>query len=132
MSDWYKATFRQGKRSDSIEFESPSITKAKNLVLSVSTSNVTSMKKVVYSKDKDINYGATNHVETKYNDLLIACVETSKRSHIIKMKFPKRDLDLLTVKEKLKKFKIDGLKIERIITVLIKKHEGFSPRLAKD
>ena len=131
MTDSYKATYRQGKRSDSISFESPSLTKAKNFALGFSTSNVTSMKKVVYSKEKNINYFVTNHIETKYNDLLILCVQTKSSVYALKIKFPKKDLTLEQIKEKLKDFPINGEKIEVIKSALIRNNEGFSPNLIK-
>ena len=126
----FHCTVRQGRRSDTFYLESPSETKVKHLLQSLTTASITSIKKVVYSKKLDIAYHATNHIESKYDIELVAIIKSKIYQDIVAIKYPKQNLDKDTVIKFLKKYlTIKGQPVTNVVNILIKENEGFSPSI---
>jgi hypothetical protein len=128
---FFHITLTQGKRADTFYAEFTSETKAKTFFQTVSTASITSIKKVVYSKKYDINYHDTNHIETKYNDELIATIQSKDYTDIFKMKFPRIDLTQKQIIKHIKKnITIKGQPVINVVNLLVVANEGFSPTLS--
>lgn len=74
MSKWFHVTMTQG-RADSFELESTSKGKLLTFLNTVSTAVVSSIKEIVFSKEKNINYNSTIQIsnEKAYRKVEVFC-----------------------------------------------------------
>jgi len=130
----FHLTLKQGHRSDTLYLESSSETKIKNFIKAVSTADLISLKKVVYSKKFGIAYQVTNFIESKkHNEELEVIVESKNFVDLINIKYSKKDLTKDTIVKTIKKYLL--LNNEPILTIISieEKHidEGVSPNGGK-
>ena len=130
----FHLTLKQGHRSDTLYLESSSETKIKNFIKTVSTADLISLKKVVYSKKFGIAYQVTNFIESKkHNEELEVIVESKNFVDLINIKYSKKDLTKDTIVKTIKKYLL--LNNEPILTIISieEKHidEGVSPNGGK-
>lgn len=126
----FHVTLKQGHRSDTIYLESSSETKVKNFIKLTSTAILISLKKVVYSKNLDINYSITNFIETKtHNEELEIILQSKSFCDVVNIKYTKKNLTKDTIVNTIKKYLyLNGEPILNIISITQKAiNEGVSP-----
>jgi len=126
----FHLTLKQGHRSDTMYLESSSETKVKNFIKLTSTATLISLKKVVYSKNLDINYSITNFIETKsHNEELEILVQSNSYVDVINIKYTKKNLDKETIVNTIKKYLyLKGEPIINVISITQESiNEGVSP-----
>lgn len=126
----FHVTLKQGHRSDTLYLESSSETKLKKFLKSISTTDIISLKKVVYSKKFDINYSITNFISSNnHNEQLEIIVESESYVDLIIIKYAKKNLDKKTIEDTLKKYLLlKNEPILKIISISEKTlYEGVSP-----
>ncbi len=126
----FHLTLKQGHRSDTLYLESQSETKIKNFIKTVSTADLISLKKVVYSKKFGINYSITNFTSNNnHNEELEILVESKSYVDVLNIKYTKKNLDKKTIKDTIQKYLLlNNEKITNIISISEKLiDKGVSP-----
>ncbi len=116
MSYFYQVTLNQG-RSDTLTVEADSLLNVKTFFQTVSTANITSIKKIVYSKDLGIGTAITTYIYNNQNKYLNILVRTDKGyTSTINISFPIKNLTKDNLVQSVKKnLLINGDKIVSVI-----------------
>lgn len=125
----YQITLNQG-RSDTIQLEASSLFDVRTFLESLTTANITSVKKVVYSKDLGIGSGFTTYIPNNQDSYLNVMVK-SKKGYVgtLNLSYPIKNLTSETISKSIKQhLLINGDEIVDIVNI-IKSFEGGSPKL---
>ena len=122
MSFHYQVTLNQG-RTDTVTIESDSLIDVKTFFTTVSTANITSIKKIVYSKSLGIGSASTSYTSNNQNKFLKAFVKTdSGKASIIVISFPLKNLTKeLIIKSIKKNLLCNGEKISSVVNIIVAK-----------
>lgn len=113
---FFHVTLSQG-RSDSTILESSSLNDIKQFYKLVSSAILSSVKKIVYSKDLDINYSnAIINIEDTYSQLLVFC-KSKTQAKVINLYNVKKSIKEKDILKSFKTLTINGEKIEDIYNI---------------
>jgi len=119
---YYKVTLNQG-RTDTVLVEADSLTNVKTFFETVSTANITIIKKVIFSKDLGIGSVVTTYTPNNQFKYLKALVKTKKGySSTISLSFPMKNLTQEKIIKSIKKnLLLKSDEITEIINIIIDK-----------
>ena len=131
MSHFYQITLNQG-RTDTVTVEADTVTDIKTFYQAVSTANITSIKKIVYSKEFGIGTALTTYVPNNQDRFLNIMVKNKKgMTGTLNISFPIKNLSNEMIIKSVKKYlTLDGDEISEVINI-IKAHEGLAPIVGK-
>lgn len=120
MSYFYQVTLNQG-RTDTLLVESDSELDVRSFFDTVSTANVTSIKKIVFSKVLGIGSMYTTYIPNNQNRYLNVLVQTEKGyTTTLNFQFPIKLLDKQKIIDSIKKNLLcNGDKITKVLNIMI-------------
>lgn len=118
---YYHLTLTQGRADTITSIEADSKTDLLNLFTSVSTATVTNIKKIVYSKDLNINYSKTTFFPVGFYKQVNVLATNGKEAKVFELNHVKKTI---TSKKILETFKrnvlINGKKVTDIYSIVYK------------
>jgi hypothetical protein len=127
MSNFYQVTANQG-RTDTFIVEADTVTDIKTFYEAVSTANITSIKKIVYSKELGIGTALTSYVPNNQDKFLNIMVKNEKGvTDSLNISFPIKNLSSELITKNIKKYlTLDGHPIVEVLNILVGS-EGLAP-----
>ncbi|MGK0256208.1 MAG: hypothetical protein ACI81I_000820 [Arcobacteraceae bacterium] len=122
MSFFYQVTLNQG-RSDTVTVEADSLTDVRTFFSSLSTANITMVKKIVYSKDLSIGTATTSYLSNNQDNFLRVLVESkSGYKTTLNISFPLKHLTKdMIVKSIIKNLLCNNEKIIKVLNIIVSK-----------
>jgi len=123
MSHFYQVTLNQG-RTDTVTVEADSLIDVKTFFTTVSTANITSIKKIVYSKELGVGSSPdTSYVSNNQNKFLKILVKTdTSHTATINVSFPIKSLTKEDIIKTVKKnLLLNDEQITNILNIIVSK-----------
>lgn len=112
----YSVSLKQG-RTDTLTLEADSITDVLTFFNTVSSAVVSSIKKIVFSKEYDINYIASVPVSAPFYDEVLVFAKSENKAKVFKLYFVKKTVTKEDLFNEFKKLNIDNEKIIDIYNI---------------
>jgi hypothetical protein len=127
MSNFYHVTLNQG-RTDTLTVEADTVSDVRTFFETVSTANITMIKKIVYSKALGIGSAHTTFLPNNQDSFLNVLVKNKNGiTGTLNISFPTKNLSNEIIIKSIKKYlTLNGDEIVEVINI-IKANEGLAP-----